>query len=152
MPRLHVPREPKPEEADTSAGSSHRGRRQSNLSAVQGHFVAASGEFVGTLLFLYFSYAGQVMLTTQASEMSLQNGQSSSQKNIFTALLYGFSLLVNAWAFYRISGGLFNPAVCIAILSTLIVLTRYTGHLGPGPRGCTSGQTSSLSFSRSDPS
>jgi aquaporin related protein len=31
---------------------------------------------------------------------------------------YGFSLLVNAWAFYRISGGLFNPAVVLGMVLT----------------------------------
>lgn len=63
-------------------------------------------------MFLYFSFACQIMLHTQAGETSLENGGPSSQMNIFTALVYGFSLLVNVWAFYRISGGLFNPAVC----------------------------------------
>lgn len=44
--------------------------------------------------------------------------------NIHTALVYGFSLLVNVWAFYRISGGLFNPAVSsTSIQSTTQVLT-----------------------------
>ncbi|KAH7135366.1 aquaporin-like protein [Dendryphion nanum] len=89
---------------------------QKPLSTLGAHFVAASGEFVGTFFFLYFAFAGQVMLTTQASEVSLQNGGSSSQTNIFTALLYGFSLLVNVWAFYRISGGLFNPAVTLGMV------------------------------------
>jgi aquaporin related protein len=51
------------------------------------------------------------MLVSQASEKAIMNGLASSQQNIFTALVYGFSLLVNVWAFYRISGGLFNPAV-----------------------------------------
>lgn len=64
-------------------------------------------------MFLYFAFAGQIMIVTQASETSIANGLASSQQNIFTALLYGFSLLVNVWAFYRISGGLFNPAVCV---------------------------------------
>lgn len=64
-------------------------------------------------MFLYFSFIGQIMLVSQAAERSTINGQASSQQNIFTALLYGFSLLVNVWAFYRISGGLFNPAVRI---------------------------------------
>jgi hypothetical protein len=31
---------------------------------------------------------------------------------VYTALMYGLSLLlINAWAFYKISGTLFNPAV-----------------------------------------
>jgi aquaporin rerated protein, other eukaryote len=30
---------------------------------------------------------------------------------VYISLSFGMSLLVVAWAFYRISGGLFNPAV-----------------------------------------
>ncbi|KAF1955286.1 aquaporin [Byssothecium circinans] len=80
------------------------------------HFIAATGEFAGTFMFLYFSFMCQVMLTTQASDVSTTNGGKSSQTNIFTALIYGFSLLVNVWAFYRISGGLFNPAVTFGLV------------------------------------
>lgn len=44
------------------------------------------------------------------------NGNVPSGKVDTAALLYismsfGFSLVVNAWVFFRISGGLFNPAV-----------------------------------------
>jgi aquaporin related protein len=83
------------------------------IGTFTGHVVAATGEFAGTFMFLYFSFLGQEMLVSQAAETSLGNGLASSQQNIFTALIYGFSLLVNVWAFYRISGGLFNPAVCV---------------------------------------
>ncbi|KAF2186184.1 hypothetical protein K469DRAFT_776118 [Zopfia rhizophila CBS 207.26] len=55
------------------------------------HFIAATTESTGTLLVLFFA-----------------------QTNIFIALVYGLSLLVNMWAFLRISGGLFNPAVSIS--------------------------------------
>jgi aquaporin related protein len=30
---------------------------------------------------------------------------------LYISLSFGFSLMVNAWIFFRISGGLFNPAV-----------------------------------------
>jgi aquaporin related protein len=30
---------------------------------------------------------------------------------MYIALVFGFSLAVNAWVFFRVSGGLFNPAV-----------------------------------------
>jgi aquaporin related protein len=93
--------------------SNGRGHPKHTISTLTAHMVAAVGEFVGTFMFLYFAFLGQIMLVTQAGERSLENGLASSQQNIFTALLYGFSLLVNVWAFYRISGGLFNPAVCI---------------------------------------
>jgi aquaporin related protein len=90
------------------------------ISTLEGHLVAASGEFVGTFMFLFFSFSGQLMITNQASERSILNGGTSSQQNIFTALVYGFSLLVNVWAFFRISGGLFNPAVCKCLMLSLV--------------------------------
>jgi aquaporin related protein len=112
MPRLPVHREPKERDGHTNGNTNGiSGRKQPQLSTLQKHFVAASGEFCGTFLFLYFSFACQIMLHTQRSETSLENGGFSAQMNINTALVYGFSLLVNVWAFYRISGGLFNPAV-----------------------------------------
>jgi len=86
------------------------------LSSLEGHIVAASGEFVGTFMFLFFAFSGQLMITNQASDRSILNGGTSSQQHIFTALVYGFSLLVNVWAFFRISGGLFNPAVTIGMV------------------------------------
>lgn len=95
------------------------------MSSLQQHLIAASGEFVGTFFFLFFAYAGQQMLADQASDVSIQNGGTSSQTVIFTALIYGFSLLVNVWAFYRISGGLLNPAVSFGmVLAGALPATR----------------------------
>lgn len=34
---------------------------------------------------------------------------------MYISVAFGFSLAVNAWVFYRISGGLFNPAVSLAL-------------------------------------
>jgi aquaporin related protein len=93
-------------------------RPKRQLSTLTTHLIAAVGEFVGTFMFLYFSFAGQIMIVQQASDVARRNGLASSQQNIFTALLYGFSLLVNVWAFYRISGGLFNPAVRTSHITT----------------------------------
>jgi aquaporin related protein len=33
----------------------------------------------------------------------------------YIALGFGFSLAVNAWVFFRVSGGLFNPAVTLGM-------------------------------------
>lgn len=77
---------------------------------MEAHLVATVGEFVGTFLFLYFAYAGNLMAVSLASSTAPSGGKSS-ETVIFISLAYSFSLLVNVWAFYRISGGLFNPAV-----------------------------------------
>ncbi|KAH8771785.1 aquaporin-like protein [Diaporthe sp. PMI_573] len=75
--------------------------------------VAALGEFVGTTLFLFFAFTGTAVATVQP-------GDGSSGFNIsvqtYIALCFGFSLMVNVWVFYRISGGLFNPAVTLALV------------------------------------
>ena len=34
---------------------------------------------------------------------------------LYISLCFGFSLAVNAWIFFRVSGGLFNPAVSLAM-------------------------------------
>jgi aquaporin related protein len=40
---------------------------------------------------------------------------SNPQQLQYIALSFGFSLAVNAWVFFRISGGLFNPAVTLGM-------------------------------------
>lgn len=95
-----------------------RGNRFSRASAVDDghpsnihlHLVAASGEFVGTFFFLYMAYSGQLMVLNQYPSLAVSGG-ASSETIVYISLVYALSLLVNAWAFYRISGGLFNPAV-----------------------------------------
>lgn len=89
---------------------SRRGGNRRALTPVEAHLVAAGGEFVGTFLFLYFAYAGNVMAASRATTAAPIGGMSS-ETVIFISLAYSFSLLVTVWAFYRISGGVFNPAV-----------------------------------------
>jgi aquaporin related protein len=91
----------------------------------RGHIVAALGEFAGTIFFLFFAFAG-----TQVANISSNTNTGTTvittvaQKNpaqlLYISLSFGFSLAVNAWVFFRISGGLFNPAVCL-IPSSLFV-------------------------------
>jgi aquaporin related protein len=74
-----------------------------------------AGEFVGTFLFLFFAFAGtQVANTPQTTAGSqsttLPQGPNPAQL-LYISLCFGFSLAVNAWIFFRVSGGLFNPAV-----------------------------------------
>lgn len=82
------------------------------LTMMEAHLVAMTGEFVGTFLFLFFAYAGNLMAVSLAPSTAPSGGKSS-ETVIFISLAYSFSLLVNVWAFYRISGGIFNPAVSL---------------------------------------
>ena len=40
---------------------------------------------------------------------------SDVSRLLYISLAFGFSLAVNAWTFFRISGGLFNPAVTLGM-------------------------------------
>jgi aquaporin related protein len=86
-----------------------------DIDGMKGHLVAGAGEFVGTVMFLWFAFAGHLMAVEQADEFAI-NGLRSSETVIYVALAYGFSFLVVAWAWYRISGGLFNPAITIGMV------------------------------------
>lgn len=45
---------------------------------------------------------------------SIPQGPNPSQL-LYISLCFGFSLAVNAWIFFRVTGGLFNPAVTLAL-------------------------------------
>lgn len=74
------------------------------------------GEFVGTFMFLFFAFAGTQVANIGVVSSDQSTTGAATGFNIATllyiSLSFGFSLMVNAWVFFRISGGLFNPAVC----------------------------------------
>ncbi|OBT72434.1 hypothetical protein VF21_08226 [Pseudogymnoascus sp. 05NY08] len=74
--------------------------------------VAVIGEFVGTFLFLFWSFVGAQIANTPKPK----DGAAPNTSNLmFVSLCFGFSLTVNVWAFYRVTGGLFNPSVTLAL-------------------------------------
>ncbi len=82
--------------------------------SVRAHFVAWLGEFVGTFMFLFFAFSATKVAnqTTQAQTGGALASQAPNTSNLlYISLAFGFSLAVNAWVFFRITGGLFNPAV-----------------------------------------
>ena len=81
------------------------------------HFVAMCGEFIGTFLFLFFAFSGTQVANTQTEPQTrITIAQASNPAQLlYISLSFGFSLAVNAWVFFRISGGLFNPAVTLGM-------------------------------------
>jgi aquaporin related protein len=79
-------------------------------------FVATLGEFIGTTMFLWFAFAGTQVANIPSGD-SAGNSTSGGATGfsaivlLYIAIVFGFSLMVNVWVFFRISGGLFNPAV-----------------------------------------
>ncbi|CAH0040122.1 unnamed protein product [Clonostachys rhizophaga] len=92
-------------------------------SDVKNHFVASLGEFVGTLMFLFFAFAGTEVanIGSQSNSDNTTTGEAtgfSVATLLYISLSFGFSLMVNVWIFFRISGGLFNPAVTLGMVLT----------------------------------
>ncbi|GAA6029770.1 hypothetical protein JCM8097_001041 [Rhodosporidiobolus ruineniae] len=118
----------------TAPGGRRRGRFAWHLRrpaqgprslAIKNHFVAMVGEYVGTTLFLLFALgiANVANIPTTSVTGETQAGQDGSQASVantsnllYIALGFGFSLAVTAWTFFRISGGLFNPAVSFGMM------------------------------------
>jgi hypothetical protein len=79
-------------------------------------FVAALGEWVGTTMFLFFAFAGTQVANAESktpAEATTTNATTGFNPVVmlYISISFGFSLMVNVWVFFRISGGLFNPAV-----------------------------------------
>lgn len=89
------------------------------------NLVACLAEFVGTFMFLFLAFAG----TQVANNITTTPPTDTYDPSVLIviSLSFGFSLMANVWAFYRISGGQFNPAVSLALY--------MVGGLAP-LRGC----------------
>lgn len=79
--------------------------------SIKNHIVAMLAEFVGTFLFLLFALGGTNVVNTAPADNQPAELNANPAKLLYIALCFGMSLAVNAWVFFRISGGLFNPAV-----------------------------------------
>lgn len=53
--------------------------------------------------------------SVQATEAEAINTNVNPSQLLYISLSFGFSLTVCAWIFFRVSGGLFNPAVSLAL-------------------------------------
>ncbi|KAI9050442.1 hypothetical protein LZ554_005606 [Drepanopeziza brunnea f. sp. 'monogermtubi'] len=85
-------------------------------ATARNHLVATIAEFVGTTMFLMFAFAGtQVALLAHPAQPNVIGAASDVNQLLYISLCFGFSLAVNAWVFFRISGGLFNPAVTLGM-------------------------------------
>lgn len=93
-------------------------------TSVKGHIVACVGEFVGTFMFLLFALGGtNVVNTAPAQGANATDLSANPSKIMYISLVFGLSLMVNAWVFFRISGGLFNPAVTLGMM--IVGATSY---------------------------
>jgi aquaporin related protein len=86
--------------------------------------VSFVGEFLGTVFFLFFALAGCQVAYTHLSPSTvvlpgspaLSTMGISAASLLYAALAVGFSMIVNAWIFFRISSALFNPAITFGMV------------------------------------
>jgi len=71
---------------------------------------AALLEFVGTTFFLLLG------IQAAAGQAITSSGGSTLEHVLYISTSMGLSLLVSAWLFFRITGGLFNPNISLALL------------------------------------
>ncbi|KAI1503656.1 aquaporin-like protein [Biscogniauxia marginata] len=83
---------------------------------IKNHVIAIASEFAGTFMFLLFAFGGTNAVNTAPNEGQPENLAANPAKLLFISLCFGMSLAVNAWVFFRISGGLFNPAVTLGMM------------------------------------
>jgi len=66
-------------------------------------------------MFLFFAFSATQVGNEGASNAGTDSNSLSPAPNtpvlLYISLAFGFSLAVNVWCFYRITGGIFNPAV-----------------------------------------
>ena len=82
---------------------------------------AAALEFIGTVFFLLFGLGGIQVANTESSVADRPS--STLEQVLYISTCMGLSLLVSAWMFFRVTGGLFNPNISLALL--------LVGSLGP---------------------
>ncbi|PTB40284.1 hypothetical protein M441DRAFT_170459, partial [Trichoderma asperellum CBS 433.97] len=91
--------------------------RQPSISrdSMRNELVVVFGEFCGTFMFLLMSYIG-----TQAAIDNNSPGNPDAPlfpfSLMYIAASFGTALAVNVWVFYRVTGGMFNPAVTLGLV------------------------------------
>ncbi|KAL1894063.1 Aquaporin-1 [Ceratocystis pirilliformis] len=90
--------------------------RRSGLSdPIRNELVAAIAEFCGTFMFLFMAFCGTQNALNSSTNSPGANDTPNVPTLFYISSCFGVSLAVNVWVFYRLSGGMFNPAVSFAL-------------------------------------
>lgn len=91
--------------------SRHRGIPSGPRNAI----VIIIGEFCGTFMFLFFSFVGaQTAINNNDPKNTDPDAPLLPMSLLYIACSFGVALTVNVWIFYRVTGGMFNPAVSLS--------------------------------------
>lgn len=92
---------------------------QGLFSNVREDLHAALQEFCGTTVFLTLAFGG--VQASGAEAASAGTSPTGVERIMYAATSFGLSLLISAWLFFRVTGGLFNPNVSLALLLTGVI-------------------------------
>lgn len=78
--------------------------------------VIVSGEFCGTFMFLFLAFVGTQTAVNNNDPLNPDSKAPLLPMSLFyIAASFGAALAVNVWVFYRVTGGMFNPAVSLHV-------------------------------------
>ncbi|PTB63624.1 aquaporin-like protein [Trichoderma citrinoviride] len=87
----------------------------SSRDKIRNELIVVFGEFCGTFMFLLMAFIG-----TQAAIENNSPGNPDAPlfpfSLMYIAASFGTAVAVNVWVFYRITGGMFNPAVTLGLV------------------------------------
>jgi hypothetical protein len=97
---------------------------------VRNHAVTMIGEFMGSFLFLFFALTSVQIANSKPDRLAQVENESglSHLQILYISSGFGTSLAVNVWLFFRISGGMFNPAVRASVDVQLICADTAPGY------------------------
>ncbi|KHO01424.1 aquaporin [Metarhizium album ARSEF 1941] len=97
-------------------GVSHNMRDRKHMleDSVRNLLIVAFGEFCGTFMFLMLGFAG-AQTAINNNEPVVHGGRLAPASLFYIACAFGTAIAVNVWVFYRVTGGMFNPAVTLGL-------------------------------------
>jgi len=89
-------------------------------------FKATLNEFVGSVIFFMLAFGGlqAVRYISVLGGTTATNGAPPIELLLYWALTFGLAFLATSWIFYRVSGGMFNPVVSLALALTARISIR----------------------------
>lgn len=107
-------------EAASMEQDTHKTNSRGIPSSVRNSMVVVIGEFCGTFMFLFLAFIGaQTALNANDPGNKDPDAPLLPMTLLYIACAFGTSLAINVWIFFRVTGGMFNPAVSKELLFLL---------------------------------
>ncbi|QIX00200.1 hypothetical protein AMS68_005717 [Peltaster fructicola] len=111
---LHVRFMHPPSEATSEAALYHRLALLSRIPhSLYAHGVAWLTEYIGTVFFLFLALSGQQAAFSAAGSVTSSGANAAAL--LYASLAYAFAFAVASWIFFRVTSGLFNPAIALGM-------------------------------------